>query len=68
MSERACDFCPDHDAAADTPIGPPCGAEATHAILWLDGSRRFSFGCAAHLVIDADATPHILVPLAKETR
>lgn len=52
-----CDWCPEH-GPDNTPKGPSCGAPATHRILWLDGTRRYSFGCERHLAIDADATPH----------
>lgn len=63
IDQPTCDFCAKHDDVTDLPIGPPCGADATHRILWLDGSRRFSFGCGAHLAMDPDSPMHVVVPL-----
>lgn len=52
-----CDWHPEH-GADDRPKGPRCGAPATHRIVWLDGSNRYSYGCAAHLEIDPQAPSH----------
>lgn len=52
-----CDFRPEHDAD-DRPMGPQCGSPATHRIVWLDGTGRYSYGCSAHLELDPDAPPH----------
>lgn len=49
-----CDHHDDHDLINDRPQGRRCGARATHRIEWEDG--RYSFGCAAHLTIEASAT------------
>ncbi len=51
-----CDWHPHH--VDGRPTGPRCGAPATHRILWLDGSRRFSFGCDDHLVMTQKAPPY----------
>lgn len=58
-----CDWHPDH-SADDRPAGPRCGAPATHRIVWLDGSNRYSHGCAAHLELDPSAPPHRIEKLA----
>ncbi len=52
-----CDWCPEH-GPDNRPAGQPCGAPATHRIVWLDGTNRYSYGCGAHLKLDPDATPH----------
>lgn len=52
-----CDWRPEH-SSDDRPTGPRCGAPATHRIVWLDGSDRYSHGCSAHLKLDAEAPPH----------
>lgn len=59
MSTRyvRCDWHPEH-GVDDRPTGPRCGAPATHRIVWLDGSNRYSHGCSAHLVMDSTAPSH----------
>lgn len=51
-----CDWHPEH-GADDMPTGQRCDATATHRIVWLDGSNRFSYGCDAHLELDPAAPP-----------
>lgn len=58
-----CDWHPEH--INDRPAGERCGAPATHRIVWLDGSKRFSYGCAAHLELDPEAPPHMVEPIRK---
>lgn len=53
-----CTFCEEHDYVNDVPVGPPCGKPATHVIVWLDGSRRYSPACSDHLELEPDAPPH----------
>lgn len=54
MTKR-CDYRAGHDPITDRPTGDQCEAPATHLIVWLDGSHRFSFGCEKHLESE---TPH----------
>jgi len=63
MIRYQCDHRDAHDAATDRPTGNRCRETATHRIEWEDG--RYSYGCAAHLEIDGDATvkPDQIVPL-----
>lgn len=51
-----CDWHAEH-GADDKPTGQRCESAATHRIVWLDGSGRFSLGCGAHLELDAKAPP-----------
>lgn len=52
-----CDWHPEH-SADDHPTGSRCGAPATHRILWLDSTHRYSHSCSKHLTLDTDAPPH----------
>lgn len=56
-----CTWKPEHDMVRDVPVGPECGEPATHVILWLDGSNRWSPGCDAHLELEDDAPVHMVV-------
>jgi len=51
-----CDWHAEH-GADDRPTGQRCEAQATHRLVWLDGSGRYSYGCDDHLTLDPDATP-----------
>ena len=51
-----CDFHEEHDADG-RPVGRRCEATATHRLVWLDGSNRYSYGCSDHLILDPEATP-----------
>jgi hypothetical protein len=66
LTKRVCDHHSSHDSVTDVPTGPVCGAPATHRIVWLDGSRRFSLACGDHLAVDSDAPPHAIVALASQ--
>lgn len=46
-----CDWHPEH-GKDDRPRGKRCGAPATHRIVWLDGSKRYSLACRAHLELE----------------
>jgi hypothetical protein len=63
LTPAQCDFHDCHDPITDRPMGNRCSALATHRLEWADG--RYSFGCAAHLVIDETAAvkPKRIVPL-----
>ncbi len=54
MMTPRCDHHDEYDEH-DRPVGDACNAPATHRIFWDDGFR-LSYGCAAHLLIDADAS------------
>lgn len=58
-----CVWRPFHDAETDTPFGPACGAPATHVIVWLDGTRRWSTACLRHLDLDPAAPPCRIIPI-----
>jgi hypothetical protein len=51
----SCDWHPEHDEVVDIPKGQRCGVAATHRIVWLDGSKRYSLACGDHLGLDHDA-------------
>lgn len=57
-----CDWHPRH-GADDKPQGARCGAAATHRIVWLDGSKRYSLACGAHLELDKIAPRRKVEPL-----
>lgn len=52
-----CDWRAEH-SADDRPTGDRCGAPATHRIVWLDGTNRYSHGCGDHLKLEPGAPPH----------
>jgi hypothetical protein len=58
-----CVWRPFHDTATDMPFGPACGAEATHVIIWLDGTRRWSTACLRHLELEFGAPPCRIIPI-----
>lgn len=45
------------------PFGPACGAPASHVIIWLDGTRRWSTACLRHLDLDPAAPPCRIIPI-----
>ena len=59
-----CDWHPEHDDNGE-PKGKRCGAPATHRVLWMDGSRRFSLACAQHLDFESVAPSRRVQPLPR---
>lgn len=63
-----CQWRPNHDRVLDVPIGPMCGAPATHVIYWLDGSERYSPCCDEHVRdIGPEAPTHTVQALGAYT-
>lgn len=69
MTGETCAWKPEHDLQRDVPTGPSCGAPATHVIVWLDGTGRYSPCCATHSRdVDASAPAHRVLQVPENPR
>ncbi len=58
-----CEFRERHDRIRDIPVGDACGAQATHMIVWLDGTHRWSPACEQHTDLDPEAPTAFIAPI-----
>lgn len=58
-----CEWRAQHDRVRDIPVGDACGLDATHVIVWLDSSGRWSPACELHLELDDLAPRHFIAQI-----
>lgn len=63
FEDETCVWHPMFDPQTLEPMGTPCGAPATHVILWLDGTFRWSPACDRHTELDPAAPPSVTLRL-----